>query len=45
MDIASMDEHLQHKPIRIDEELALTAVDLFVSVISVDPPFSVVLTD
>jgi hypothetical protein len=43
--IGRRDHHGQHQPSRIDEDGALAALDLFVGIIAVDPPFSVVLTD
>ena len=43
--VGSRDHHGQQQPYGIDEDVALAALDMFVGIIAVDPPFSVVLMD
>jgi hypothetical protein len=45
LDVGFMDEHVQDQPIRIDEEVALAAFDLFAPIVAASPPFCVVFTD
>ena len=45
LDIGFMDEHMQDQPIRIDEQVALAAFDLFAPIVAASPPFCVVFTD
>ncbi|HEX9869922.1 MAG TPA: hypothetical protein VGC99_15240, partial [Candidatus Tectomicrobia bacterium] len=38
------DHHRQQHPSRLDEDMACAAVDVFMGIVAVDPPFAVVLT-
>ena len=40
-----MHQHVQHQPIRIDQQMALAAFDLFAPIVAAGPPFCVVFTD
>ena len=40
-----MHEHMQDQPMRIDEQVALAAFDLFAPIVAASPPLCVVFTD
>jgi hypothetical protein len=43
--VGASDDHGEQQPSRIDEEMALATLHMFVGIIAAHPPFSVVLTD
>ena len=43
--IGGMDDHRQHQTDRIDEQMALAAVQFLGAIVAARPPFSVVLAD
>ena len=45
LDVGFMHQHAQNQSIRIDEQVALAAFDVFATVVAADPPFCVVFTD
>ena len=45
LDVGRVDDDRQEQPEGIDQDVPLAAVDLFARVVTMDPPFSVVLTD
>ena len=44
-DIGGMDNELEDESLRIDDQMAFTAIESFPSIVAAQPPFSVVLTD
>ncbi len=45
LDVGLVHQHVQHQSIRVDEEMAFAAFDLFPAVVAAWPPFWLVFTD
>jgi hypothetical protein len=45
LDVGCMNDHSKYQPQSVYEQVPLSAINLLASVISMEPPFSVVLTD
>jgi hypothetical protein len=44
LDVGLVHQHVQHQPVRVDEEMALAAFDLLPAIVAARPPFWLVFT-